>query len=111
MASPSKRSEIERDGRGRFAPGNCGGPGRPRGEAEYLQTLTNAVSLDEWEKICTRAAKDALNGDAKARHWLAKYLLPRGGERDDDEMLEAPPLAGRHALHNVRLKCHQKRTR
>lgn len=33
-------------------------------------TLNAAVSLDTWQAICKRAA-----GDAKARDWLAQWLL------------------------------------
>jgi hypothetical protein len=48
--------------------------GRPV-EREYLATLNTAVPLDTWEAICKRAADDALNGDARARAWLALWLL------------------------------------
>jgi hypothetical protein len=44
-------------------------------EREYLATLNAAVPLDTWQAICERAADDALSGDAKARDWLAKWLL------------------------------------
>ncbi|MCA9185837.1 MAG: hypothetical protein R3E01_27225 [Pirellulaceae bacterium] len=44
-------------------------------EREYLATLNAAVPLDVWQAICKRAADDALAGDAKARDWLAKWLL------------------------------------
>jgi hypothetical protein len=53
------------------------GPPTPRRpiEREYLATLNAAVPLDTWQAICKRAADDALAGDAKARDWLAKWLL------------------------------------
>jgi hypothetical protein len=44
-------------------------------EREYLAALNAAVPLDTWQSICKRAADDALAGDAKAREWLAKWLL------------------------------------
>jgi hypothetical protein len=44
-------------------------------EREYLATLNAAVPLKTWQAICKRAADDALAGDAKARDWLAKWLL------------------------------------
>jgi hypothetical protein len=44
-------------------------------EREYLATLNAAVPLDTWQAICKRAADDALAGDARARDWLAKWLL------------------------------------
>ena len=49
-------------------------PRRPI-EREYLATLNAAVPLDTWQAICERAADDALSGNAKARDWLAKWLL------------------------------------
>lgn len=67
----------DRTQKGQFAPGNPGGPGRPRRavEHEYLTTLSEAVPLGTWRDICRRAAKDARAGDAKARDWLSRYLL------------------------------------
>ncbi|MBN2024917.1 MAG: hypothetical protein JW809_19225 [Pirellulales bacterium] len=49
-------------------------PRRPI-EREYLATLNTAVPLTTWRAICQRAADDALAGDARARDWLAKWLL------------------------------------
>jgi hypothetical protein len=71
-----------RDGNGRFAAGNSGGPGRPRRavEQDYLATLVNAVPLARWMRIVDRAAEDAERGDPKARQWLSEYLLGRQPE-------------------------------
>jgi hypothetical protein len=49
-------------------------PRRPI-EREYLATLNAAVPLETWQAICKRAADDALAGDARARDFLAKWLL------------------------------------
>ena len=67
----------DRKPNGRFARGNAGGPGRPRRaiEVEYLAALSDAVSLDDWRKVCQAAVKAAKEGDAKARDWLTKYLI------------------------------------
>jgi hypothetical protein len=67
----------DRDHCGRFAPGNCGGPGRPRRatEAEYLQALSSIVSLADLVAIARRAVADAKKGSARARDWVSKYLL------------------------------------
>jgi len=66
-----------RDARGRFAKGNAGGPGRQRRavEIEYLRALSDAVSPDAWNRVCAVALRQALQGDDKARAFLAKYLL------------------------------------
>lgn len=67
---------------GTFAPGNPGGPGRPRRavEADYLRTLADAVPQDTWREIVERAVIAAKNGDAAARTWLTRYLI--GAEPD-----------------------------
>ena len=67
----------ERTQDGRFATGNAGGPGRPRRavEQDYLARLSDAVTLDDWESIVEVAVNQAMEGDEKARAWLAKYLL------------------------------------
>jgi hypothetical protein len=66
-----------RNGNGRFTHGNPGGPGRPRRpvEHEYLARLNAVVTLDVWQQIVQRAAQDALEGDSKARDFVAKYVL------------------------------------
>ena len=76
-----------RDGHGRFAKGNPGGPGRkPRAtESAYLATLADVCDIEVWRGICARAVQDALNGDRAAREWIAGYLLGRPGA-------EAPSL-------------------
>ena len=66
-----------RDGKGRFARGNPGGPGRPHRETEreYLAILVSACPLGTWREVCARAVEDALAGDARARQWLASFLI------------------------------------
>lgn len=65
-----------RDHLGRFAKGNPGGPGRPprATEREYLEVTVAAVPVDVWREIIGRAVADALDGDPRAREWLAKLL-------------------------------------
>jgi hypothetical protein len=71
-----------RNGDGQFAPGNPGGPGRPRrvAERDYLAALTEECPPETWRAICRRAVADALGGDARARDWLARYLLGNPAE-------------------------------
>ena len=67
-----------RDNRGRFVKGAWpGGPGRPRRETEreYLDALIGACPPDRWQRIVERAITDAEQGDAKARDFLAGYLV------------------------------------
>jgi hypothetical protein len=67
----------DRNTNGTFAPGNPGGPGRPRRgvERRYLAAFAEAVSLDDWREVVGKAVADAKAGNAKARDWLSKYLL------------------------------------
>ena len=60
-------------------PGNAGGPGRPCAEAierDYLTALSDECGPDVWRRIVQLAVADAEGGNATARVWLAKYLLP-----------------------------------
>ncbi len=68
---------MTRDSRGRFTKGNPGGPGGPRRQVEedYLETLTEAVSPDDWKAIVEKAVADAKRGDPRAREWLGKHLI------------------------------------
>jgi hypothetical protein len=72
----------DRNRQGQFALGNPGGPGRPRRvtEIDYLAALAEEVPLEMWRAICRRAAADAKAGDAKARDWVARYLLGNPAE-------------------------------
>ncbi|WP_435022781.1 hypothetical protein TA3x_005856 (plasmid) [Tundrisphaera sp. TA3] len=84
-----------RDTAGRFATGNLGGPGRPRRavELDYLMALADVVDLDAWREVVRVALVQAAGGDAKARDWLAGYLL--GPARPDTLLnLAADDLAG-----------------
>lgn len=64
---------------GRWRKGQSGNPaGRPKRvkEAEYLRLLNQQVTATCWVRIIDKAIKQALEGDAKAREWLSRYLLP-----------------------------------
>lgn len=82
--------DIERDGSGRFLPGNSGGPGRPKRATEtaYLRVLSDVLTPDAWRGIVERAVKDAQAGDDKARAWLSRFALGA----------EPPPLSTLAAL-------------
>ncbi len=64
---------------GRFAPGNPGGPGRPRRETErdYLRVMTEAVPLEMWRQIVEKTVIAAGQGDRYAREWLSSHLMGR----------------------------------
>lgn len=94
----------DRAANGRFAPGNPGGPGRPprQTEREYLTAMLAGCSLDDWREIIEAAVLEAKAGDAKARAWLARYLVgqpeaatPRLAQLAAEDEAGVDPLAPR----------------
>lgn len=77
---------LNRANNGKFAKGNSGGPGRPRRavEADYLRALTDVCPPGVWHEIVAKAVDDARSGDARAREWLAGYLVGRADQKADD---------------------------
>ena len=45
-----------------------------------ISVVIDEVPLSEWRLVVTKALQDAKDGDAKARDWLAQYLI---GESPD----------------------------
>lgn len=72
-----------REGNGRFAKGNPGGPGRkPRViEEGYLDLFCESVPPARAKKIIEKAASQAEHGDAKAREWLFNYLAGKPADK------------------------------
>ena len=46
-----------------------------RTEGDYMSTLLETVTLDDWQDVVNNALTAAKNGDAQARAWLAQYLV------------------------------------
>jgi hypothetical protein len=71
-----------RNDKGQFDKGNPGGPGRPKLQTEraYLEVVISACTPETWKEIVDRAVVDAKAGDAKAREWLAGYVIGRPGQ-------------------------------
>lgn len=70
--------ETGRNSDGTFAPGHTfKSPGRPRRavEVEYLRALSDEVTTDDWKEIVAKAKEQAKAGDAKAREWLAGFVI------------------------------------
>jgi hypothetical protein len=101
----------QRDDRGRFAPGNAGGPGRPRRvvEGDYLRGLSDAVPPEKWPQIVATAVDQAVAGDPKAREWLGAYLVgkPTGDGLTMLADAEARTGAGKGVESNID-KCHNQ---
>ncbi len=72
---------TSRDTQGRFVTGHPGGPGRLRRATEqtYMAVLMESCPPERWRGIVQRAIEAAEDGDDKARHWLAAYLIGRPG--------------------------------
>ena len=68
---------MERNGKGQFATGNGGGPGRPKKtrEERYLEITLSAVTFEDWKVVVKKAAEQAMRGDTQARKWLSDYLI------------------------------------
>jgi hypothetical protein len=66
------------------------------------------VSLDRWREIVERAVAEASKGDAKAREWLASYLVgkPNGDGLAQLAEAERPPDA-----FDIALAEHEARDR
>jgi hypothetical protein len=99
-----KWMSTDRNANGRFAAGWHGGPGRPRRtvEAQYLIALRESVPLELWNKVCETAVAQAVAGDAKAREWLANYLIGRPIEAVAVEEPQGPRLTLWDLLEAIR---------
>lgn len=67
----------DRNSKGQFVEGNKAGKGRPSRavELDYLRTLSDTITLDDWRGICSKAVEDAKTGNSKARDWVTKYVM------------------------------------
>ena len=74
-----------------------GQSGNPKGRAPrvreqaYQDATYSSVPISKWRKVVKRALEQALEGDDKARAFLAKYLLPAKRE-DAPEQSETEKL-------------------
>jgi len=112
MASGRIGSMSEgRNRNGTFAVGNSGGPGRPRRtiEREYLAALLDSVSLDSWRAIIAKAVDDAKQGDAKAREWLARYLVGAEPQKPSALAADEAELTADEEIERIRKRRSSKR--
>jgi hypothetical protein len=79
----------DRDQTGRFAPGNSGGPGRPRGKSEALRRAAeDAITPDHVAAIIRKATAQALQGNLTA----ARLVLERTCGRPREAPGEGTPM-------------------
>ena len=48
---------------------------RARSQATYIKAMSENVSLEDWALIIKKAIADAIDGDHRARQWIASYLV------------------------------------
>jgi hypothetical protein len=79
-----------RDARGRFIPGNKGGPGNPfaRKVAELRKTLVNFVTEDDMKHIAFVLKMKAEAGDIDAMKLLCQYVIGKPTEAVDPDRLD-----------------------
>lgn len=77
---------AERDERGRFLPGNPGGPGNPMAArvAEYRRAAMDAVGVDEVRGVFRMLCDKALAGDVVAAKVLLDRLFGRATVFEED---------------------------
>jgi hypothetical protein len=76
-ASPND-DKGSRDGKGRFAPGNPGGPGRPRGARERLQAAAeDAITPEHIGAMMRKALVLALQGNLNAMRFVVERVCGR----------------------------------
>jgi hypothetical protein len=66
--------------KGRFTKGNKAGKGNNGGRpkayaADYLEEFKGEVSMAQWRGIVAKAVEQALNGEHRARTFIASYIL------------------------------------
>ena len=83
MDTPTTRNN------GKFAPGNAGGPGRPKGRTfELSEAAKNAVSAEHIVAIMRRMTRSALEGNLAA----ARFVVERACGRAAEAPVDAAPL-------------------
>ena len=86
-----------RDGGGRFAAGNKGGPGNPfaRHTAAMRKAIADAVTPEQLAAIAAAMVKKALEGDVAAAKLVFAYAAGKPGPAVDPDTLDAHELAVR----------------
>jgi hypothetical protein len=81
MTEPSN-NDSQTEPRGRFAPGNPGGPGRPEGSRNKATILLDQLADGDAEKIVRKVLDAANDGDLKAAEMILARVWPvRKGRR------------------------------
>jgi hypothetical protein len=78
------------DARGRFAPGNPGGPGNPFGRkvAEFRQLLLECVTKDDFRKVMAAVISSAAQGNAQAQKLFLTYVVGKAVQTVDPDRMD-----------------------
>jgi hypothetical protein len=88
--APLPNGDFGRDGRGRFAKGNAGGPGNPfaRQVAAFRRALCAAVTETDIQFLAQRLIQRAHAGDVAACKLLLAYVIGRPAEAVDPDTVD-----------------------
>lgn len=80
----------ERDGRGRFVPGNGGGPGNPFGRrvAELRKRMLAAISDEVIDELILKAIELGRGGDLAAIKFVVQYCVGRSGQTANPDRVD-----------------------
>jgi len=89
-ATAKQQANDGRDAKGRFAPGNLGGPGNPyaRKVAELRKAMVEFVSIEDLKHIVFAIKMKAERGDLAAARLLFQYVLGKPLESVDPDRLD-----------------------
>jgi hypothetical protein len=77
MSDPSNVPAAGRTANGRFAPGNSGGPGRPRGPINSGVTALDQIGAESGAELVRLAVDKARAGDSRALELVMERVWPR----------------------------------
>lgn len=76
-----------------------------RTEGDYMSTLLDTVTLEDWQDVVSNTLAAAKQGDAQARAWLAQYLVGKpAGKAPSPLTVVVQQLNGDNPLVNLLAK-------
>ena len=80
-----------RDAKGRFAPGNPGGPGNPFGRkvAAFREALIACISHEQIQRIALKMAALAEEGDVQAAKLIFNYVIGKPQPAPEPDHMDA----------------------
>jgi hypothetical protein len=87
---PSSKQALDRTSDGRFAKGNPGGPGRPRGPIVSGVTALDRLGADAGPDLIRLAIEEARSGNMKALEMVLERVWPK--RRGRPVQFDLPPI-------------------